>query len=117
GGTEPVDAPLAFLFRMLKNLSIDHFRRRTETVELKDAHDQPEYSSTTTDLEGQILDALEKLSFEDREVLVLNIYSGYKFGEIAEMQSRTAEAIWAQASRARVKLREIVVADARQAGI
>jgi RNA polymerase sigma-70 factor, ECF subfamily len=112
----PIDSPLAFLFRMLKNIAVDHFRRSKETRVLTEQDSDPT-TPTVTDLEALILEAFEKLSFEDREVLVLNIYSGYKFGEIAEMQGKSVDAVWACASRARARLRTIVIEDAKQAGI
>ena len=113
---QEVANPAAFLFRMLRNLAIDHFRRSKETRGLTE-EDSTRTTPTVTDLESLILEAFEKLSFDDREVLVLNIYSGYKFGEIAEMQSKSVDAVWACASRARARLRAIVIEDAKRAGI
>lgn len=106
---------IGFLFATARNLIIDQHRRSKETRELMD--EDGEHEVQPTDLECIVLDALERLSFEDREVLVLNIYSGYKFGEIAEMQGKSVDAIWARASRARVRLREIVMADAKRLGV
>jgi RNA polymerase sigma factor (sigma-70 family) len=121
-----VDSPQAFLFRMLKNLAIDQHRKIKNEIALNgDMEDashatHPSYSTKleeSTDIECIILDALEKLPADDREVLVLNIYSGYDFGEIAEMLGKSADAIWQRASRARVKLRKIVIEDANRMGV
>ena len=116
-----VASPLAFLFRMLKNLAIDEFRKSKNEIALEEDQTDPTDGSNgeqrTTELESIILEALEKLPKDDREVLVLNLYSGYNFGEIAEMLSATPEAIWQRASRARAKLRKIVIADAARLGI
>jgi RNA polymerase sigma-70 factor (ECF subfamily) len=114
-----IASPLAFLFQMLRNLSVDHFRRSVETAELTEESAMADEGETraASDIECLILEAFEKLSFEDREVLVLNIYSGYKFGEIAEIQGKSVDAVWARASRARTRLREIVIADAGRLGI
>ena len=120
--------PSAFLFRMLKNLAIDEFRRGKNEIALDDdvtnaihgSHLAPYDtldSKEPTEIECIIIEALEKLAESEREVLLLNIYSGYSFGEIAEMVGRSTEAIWQQASRARVKLRKIVTEDAKQMGI
>ncbi|MDP4198471.1 MAG: RNA polymerase sigma factor [Bacteroidota bacterium] len=120
---------VGFLFVTARNLIIDEHRKRKNEIPFdEDGTDVTHRSDAThlshvaeceeaTDLECIILDALEKLSFEDREVLVLNIYSGYKFGEIAEMQGKSVDAIWARASRARIHLREIVRAEARRLGV
>jgi RNA polymerase sigma-70 factor (ECF subfamily) len=115
--------PSAFLFRMLKNLAIDEFRRGKNEISLE-THSSDEthgsygtYVQEASDIEAVILEALEKLSTDDREVLLLNIYSGYSFGEIAEIVGASTDAIWQRASRARVKLRKIVTEDAKQMGI
>ena len=39
------------------------------------------------------------------------MYSGYTFEEIASMLGKSPDAIWARASRARKKLRELVVVE------
>jgi RNA polymerase sigma factor (sigma-70 family) len=118
-----VVSPVAFLFRMLKNLAIDEHRRRKNEIALDDDRTDPTdlsdvtYIEQSTEIECIILEALEKLSAEEREVLVLNIYSGYNFGEIAEMLGCSPEAVWQRASRARVKLRKIVIEDAERLGV
>ncbi len=117
--------PTAFLFRMLKNLAIDHYRSRAFQGALVSLEDSPypegygyeSHDDVPSDIEALILDSLEKLPKEDHEVLVLNIYSGYSFGEIAEMLGKSSDAIWQQASRARVKLRKIVIEDAQRMGV
>ena len=128
-----VGNPLAFLFRMVKNLAIDEHRKRKNEFALSEDGtngtevtypSQATHSSHFTEFEGEpaeieciILEALEKLSADDREVLVQNIYSGYNCGEIAEMLGRSVDAVWQRASRARVKLRKIVIEDAKRRGV
>jgi RNA polymerase sigma-70 factor, ECF subfamily len=122
GGGWGVVSPLAFLFRMLQNLAIDEHRRRKNEISLEDeVMDGTSRLPLTefeeaTEIECIILEALEKLPPGDREVLVLNIYSGYNYGEIAEMLGASTEAIWQRASRARSKLRAIVIEDAGRMG-
>jgi DNA-directed RNA polymerase specialized sigma24 family protein len=55
-----------------------------------------------------VLASLDELSFDHREVLILNIYCGYRFDEIAAMMGKSPDAIWARASRARAQLRKAV---------
>lgn len=110
-----IESPLSFLFHVARNLTIDHFRRSVESrpiLENDATTEEPAH-----DLEALVLESLERLAFDDREVLVLNIYSGYKFDEIAKIQGRSTEAVWQQASRARKKLRQLVVEDAKRLGI
>jgi RNA polymerase sigma-70 factor (ECF subfamily) len=110
-----IESPLSFLFQVARNLTVDHFRRSHITEEVTE--DIAAEEAPPTDLETLVLESLERLPFDDREVLVLNIYSGYKFEEIAKIQNRKVDAVWQQASRARKKLREFVVQDAKHLGI
>ncbi len=54
--------------------------------------------------------ALEHLPLPQREVLILNAYSGYRFDEIAEMLGEPVGAIRTRAWRARVQLGRVVSA-------
>ncbi len=121
--------PAAFLFRMLKNLAIDEHRKRKNEISLDENVIDESYLSHVThpshtagfeqpsEIEALILESLEKLPKEDHELLVLNIYSGYNYSQIAEMVGKSTEAIWQRASRARAKLRTIVIDDAKRMGI
>lgn len=110
----------AFLFRVARNLSIDYLRTRKEHTAL-DAlaeQDHPAIGEREVpDAESLVSRALERLPDEQREVLVLNLYLGYRFDEIAEMLDKTPDAIWQRASRARAKLRRIILEMARSEGI
>jgi RNA polymerase sigma factor (sigma-70 family) len=110
-----IESPLSFLFQVARNLTVDHFRRSHFTEDISD--DLAAEDGRATDLETLVLESLERLAFEDRELLVMNIYSGYKFEEIAKIQNRSVDAVWQQASRARKKLREFVMQDAKRLGI
>jgi len=102
----------AFLFRVARNLSIDYLRTRKAHTPLDELEEHDHPASPSHDLpeaEDLVARALEELPDEFREVLVLNLYLGYRFDEIAEMLDKTPEAIWQRASRARVKLRRIIL--------
>lgn len=102
----------AFLVRMARNLCLDHLKsqRRLSPLDLLPESSHPvELPVELSEREEVVLAALEMLSFDYREVLVLNIYCGYRFDEIAAMLDRSPEAIWARASRARIQLRRLVV--------
>jgi len=120
GKRAPIASPAAFLFQMLRNLQIDEHRKTKYAVSLEDF---PESSAAHLEVSGEsemeaiVLEAFEKLEAEDKEILVLNIYSGYKFGEIAEMLQISNDAAWQRASRARTRLRSLVETDAKKLGI
>jgi len=111
--TQVVSNPSGLMFRIARNACISLLRRRGRwiTVEEFDENALPLYAAeSASELEEVALAALEGLPFEYREVLVLHLYCGYRYDEIAEMMERTPEAIWARASRARGQLRKMVSA-------
>lgn len=109
---QEVSNPTGFLFRIARNLSINHIKVRSRTIPLENldelSHPVSE-NSGTSDVEELILSSLDALKFEDRELLVLHTYCGYKLEEIGEMLGISANAIWTRASRARARLRAIVM--------
>lgn len=119
GRQEPVLNAIAFLVRMSRNLCFNHLKARHRTTPLTE-FDMERHSAQRhgewSEREEAVHDALQELPVEYREVLVLHVYCGYQFEEIAQMLDKTPEAIWKRASRARARLRERVLAlDARGA--
>jgi RNA polymerase sigma-70 factor, ECF subfamily len=111
GSDQQLRNPMGFLLRVARNLCIDALRARRYHTSLDDLNEGAHPTSSTEALSGLeelALESLEQLPFEQREVLVLNYYCGYKFEEIATMLGRTPDAIWARASRGRARLRQIV---------
>lgn len=109
---QEVNNPTGFLFRIARNLSINHIKVRSRTISLENID---EYSHPSTEMPGSsdveelILSSLDSLKFEDRELLVLHTYCGYKLEEIAEMLGISPNAVWTRASRARARLRTVVM--------
>lgn len=106
-----IENPAGFLIRIARNLCLDHLklRKHHEPVDNLDERLHPSYSMNERSSEEEIaLRCLDELPFEYREVLILNIYSGYPLEEIATILGKSPEAIWARASRARKKLRAMV---------
>lgn len=101
--------PSAFLLTVARNLCLNHLKRERRRVPFdgaaRAACDRTGERSKT-DLEEEVLEALDRLPMKYREVLVLNIYSGYDFEEIAAMLGISAAAAWKRASRGREQLRK-----------
>jgi RNA polymerase sigma-70 factor (ECF subfamily) len=111
GSTQQLRNPMGFLLRVARNLCIDALRARRYHTALDELHESAHPSiapEAMSELESLALESLEQLPFEQREVLVLNYYCGYRFEEIATMLGKTPDAIWARASRGRARLRQIV---------
>lgn len=104
--------PLGFLFTIARNLCLNHLkreRRRAPFDEGAQALCEENGREGKTDIEESVLDGLNRLPMKYREVLVLNIYSGYDFEEIAAMLGISATAAWKRASRARAQLRALLL--------
>lgn len=114
-GPEEVDNLYGMIYRIARNLALDHLKsyRETRRVDM----DGSEVNRVSTSMPEQssreeiVLRALDRLPFDYRETIVLHTYSGYSYEEIAEMLGKSPEAIWARASRGRKKLRELVTAE------
>jgi RNA polymerase sigma-70 factor (ECF subfamily) len=111
---------LGLLFRIARNLCLDALKSpriaaRQSLHELDErGHPTAEGIREMTSEEEIVLRALDRLPIEYRETLVLHIYCGYGYEEIATMQGKTPDAIWARASRGRKKLREMVSEELRR---
>lgn len=116
---QEVRNPVGLFLRIARNLCLDHLKKNRRLVPLDDSD---EYNHPAgkgeelSELEEMAVAALDRLPFEYREVLVLNLYCGYRFDEIAVMMGKSSEAIWAQASRGRAQLRKIVAQEIEARG-
>lgn len=107
-----VENPVGFLIRIARNKCLDVIKLRKSHLSLSDLDDHHHPSSEEherSEEEELVLRALDRLPIEQKEVLVLNMYSGYRFDEIAEMLGKSPDAIWARASRGRAQLRKIIL--------
>lgn len=111
--------PIGFLMRIARNLCLDHLKARKRLLSL-DSIDESALPISEipepSEMEELVVGALQDLSFDYREVLVLNIYCGYSFEEIATMLGKSSEAIWTRASRARAQLRKMVQSAKQEQG-
>lgn len=108
-----IENPVGFLIRVARNKCLDIIKLKKEHLSLSELDDRKHPSEELHDRSEEeeiVLQALKKLPEEQREVLVLNMYSGYRFDEIAEMLGKSPDAIWARASRGRAQLRKLVLA-------
>jgi RNA polymerase sigma-70 factor (ECF subfamily) len=117
---QPVEYVGGYLYRIARNLCFDRLRSRRDHTPLDQLPEEQHPASVPTepsDIEDIVIRSLDRLSAEDKELLVMHSYLGYGYDEIAEMQSKSPEAVWTRASRARAKLREIVRKAAEAEGV
>ncbi len=118
----------SWLYRIARNLCIDEKRRYWNRLVHMDSqyadYDQNGYSSPLDRAEDDsgdardhfaskideetIKNAINQLSPEQREVIILNKYQGISYIEIAEILGATPESIKQRAYRAHLKLRQIL---------
>lgn len=106
-----IQNPGGFFATIARNLCLNHLKMQRRRSVLNTFIDEPTYvepNASLSDLEELVHRSLEKLPLEYREVLVLNIYCDYDYGEIAEMLGKNVTAIRMRASRARAQLRKII---------
>lgn len=88
---------------------LDNLPRKPDVVEeaLPEA-ENPEESTEVTDNQRLILNALDLLTPEQRQVIELAYYSGLRYSEIAEKLGQPLDAVQTLARHAMMKLRESV---------
>jgi RNA polymerase sigma-70 factor (ECF subfamily) len=103
--------PLALLYRTTRNLSLNHIRDRRHHLPVHSLIDSSHPSAMPREMthhEELVLIGLQHLPIAQREVLILNAYSDYRFDEIAAMLGEPVGAIRTRAWRARAQLRKIL---------
>jgi RNA polymerase sigma-70 factor (ECF subfamily) len=104
--------PAGFFLTIARNLCFNQLKARKRFSPLDSLNDSahPTYEiRELTEMEDLVVSALAKLPEDYREVLILNLYSGYRLDEIAGMLGKSPDAIRKRASRARLQLRTMVM--------
>ena len=106
----------AWLFRIAKNVVVDHWRAKRDTVPLDEALATERGETLDAHFESlarreELQVAMQKLTEDQREVLVLRFGMGMSHREIAEQTGRNEEAIRALQFRAIRSLRAIMDED------
>jgi RNA polymerase sigma-70 factor (ECF subfamily) len=105
-----------FLLTIARNLCLNHLKssRRTSSLDLEQESNHPSVSMREmSHLEELVVLSLPRLSFDQREVLILNVYCGYPYDQIAEMLGDSVTAVRMRASRARAHLGRLITAMVR----
>jgi len=123
---EPTAKFAVWLYRITRNLCIDETRRywnRNVTRETESTFDESQQSPIDTLAETErnvrmkidedrdmdtIRAAIDQLSPEQKEVIILNKFQGLSYQEIGEVIGSNAESVKQKAYRAHIKLRELL---------
>ncbi|MEO5928699.1 MAG: RNA polymerase sigma factor [Candidatus Kapaibacterium sp.] len=108
---EPPRSPLGLVLRTAHNLCINQIRNAKHHLsydELPEWKHPGARDGEMSEMEEAVTLALPRLPEQQREVLILHAYAGYKFQEIAEMFDESVGAIRTRAWRARVELGRMI---------
>lgn len=101
--------PMAWIFTVARNLCMEKFRNRKKQLSVEDADifSQDAYCYSPDD--RIVLEAtLEKLSEEERQIVVLRAVSDLKFKEIAAITALPTATVITKYSRALAKLKKLL---------
>lgn len=102
----------AWVFRILRNCCLDHFKNiRRLDVPLEDASPDGADgfgSAPSTELGHELEDALGRLSPMLREAFLLKHEAGYSYDEMAEIAETSPSAVKMRVHRAREELRDLL---------
>ncbi len=102
----PLEKPRAYLMRMVHNLTVDRLEK--QHINIDECDNMLSDKGDTTDERIDLERAFEKLTKEERQLVVLHLNGGFKFREIAEMMNiPTGTALW-RYRKAVNKLRNIL---------
>jgi RNA polymerase sigma-70 factor (ECF subfamily) len=106
GKYEQRDVPfLAWILRVSRNIAVDHLRhQRTIPVEEIRGADDDGHSQTNAERISDLREALAKLTYDQREVLVLRHFAGLSPTEIAARTGRTEGSVHGLHHRGRLAL-------------
>lgn len=110
----------AWLFRIARNLALNHLRDSTRRAAANDQLPRPVMSAGAHDTTYIVQEALEKLTPLDRDVFTLREAGGLSYDEIAQACAITPDAVRSRLQRARQALRVLlqgVLHDERARGI
>ncbi len=105
----------SWMYRVARNLHADHYRKNK--VRAEEFYEETDYSRQTERLAADemekkerkrsLLEALDRLPPEQKELLVLSRFEGFKYEEISQIKGISVAAIKVRVHRAMGLLREI----------
>jgi RNA polymerase sigma-70 factor (ECF subfamily) len=109
----------AWLFRIAHNLAMDHFRATKRWQPEEEVPEQPGSEEPSAELQAMhsigrqsMLEMIEDLSEDQREVLTLKFVFGFSNGEVATILEKTEGAVKSLQHRALASLQKQIAGDA-----
>jgi RNA polymerase sigma-70 factor, ECF subfamily len=105
-----------FVFRSVRNAAFDAWRRtrvRTDSIFAAAAADPAESESPVSSPTGEYEALLQRLSVDERETIVLKIYNGFTFQQIADVRQVPLPTVASWYRRGLEQLRTLLTAESR----
>jgi RNA polymerase sigma-70 factor (ECF subfamily) len=98
-----------WFYRLLRNLCIDHLKRknRARAIPLEDVHILTQ-EKEDRELKETLWKGIEKLPFEQREIVILRYFQQLSYAEIAEIVGKPLGTVMSSLFYAKKKLKEIL---------
>lgn len=110
---DPEREPAPWLYSVIRNLAIDHLRRRARRPQaeidqalLRCPAADPEQAAGRNEMAGRLWAAIGSLPPEQREILLLRDWHGLDYGQIAEVLGLSLGTVSSRLHHAREKVRE-----------
>lgn len=98
-----------FLYPVVKNISIDHIRKRRNVIPLDGmAETIPDEAYSASDEAKKIAEWIEGLPKEDRELLFMRFYDGFKLKEMADILAMPVGTMKSRLHRTLSRLRKML---------
>jgi RNA polymerase sigma-70 factor (ECF subfamily) len=107
-GKSPTGDPVAYVFAAVRNAAVDQNRKGglVSIFDLAEPSQEPELALDDLERDRLVADAIEELPEDQREAVVMHLYSGLTFQQVAEVLDVPLQTIASRYRRALVKLRE-----------
>ncbi len=98
-----------WLYRILKNLCIDHFKRirRRMEIPLEESYFLVQ-DREDKEMKEAMWQGIDKLPFEQKEIIILRYFREYSYEEIAEITEKPIGTVMSSLFYAKKKLKDIV---------
>jgi RNA polymerase sigma-70 factor (ECF subfamily) len=98
-----------WFYKLLKNLCLDHIKRRQRCHEIPlDSVQVIKEEKEDRELKAVMWRGIEELPFEQREIIILRYFRQYSYEEIAEIMDKPLGTVMSSLFYAKKKLREIL---------
>lgn len=98
-----------WFYKLLKNLCLDHIKRRRRSNEVPlDSVQVIKEEKDDRELKSVMWRGIEELPFEQREIIILRYFRQYSYAEIAEITGKPMGTVMSSLFYAKKKLKEIL---------